>query len=265
MSIPKILHYCWFGNGEKPAIFDRCYASWQRQLPDYEIIEWNESNFDITAFPYVSQAYECGKFAFVSDYVRLAVLKEFGGVYVDTDVEVLKPLDCFLNDHAFLGYEDDSGINPGLIMGSEPFHPILDDLLVFYQNNNFIDEYGNMNTYTTVCNATNVLVAHGLKLNSRVKCEVDDVVVYPKVIFCPDELARKNGRYDECTYTVHHYSATWRNDNYNKLLKHGFFKGVVRLASLAGKGFRSILGETRWIKIRNRYLSPLYDLLRGMR
>lgn len=100
--IPKIIHYCWFGRGKMPELAERCIASWKKHLPEYQYILWNEDNFDITSVPYVKEAYEARKFAFVTDYVRLYALYHFGGVYMDTDVEVLKPLDRFLDLPAFL-------------------------------------------------------------------------------------------------------------------------------------------------------------------
>ena len=103
MSIPKKIHYCWFGRGQMPELAIKCLASWKKNLPDYEVIEWNEDNFDINSNRYVKEAYESKKYAFVTDYVRLYVLYNHGGIYMDTDVEVLKPLDVFLVNRAFTG------------------------------------------------------------------------------------------------------------------------------------------------------------------
>ena len=106
MSIPKIIHYCWFGGGPKPKLAQKCIASWKKYCPDFEILEWNEGNFDVSTAPlYVRQAYEAGRWAFVTDYVRLKALTELGGVYMDTDVEVVKPLEPFLQQEAFAGFE----------------------------------------------------------------------------------------------------------------------------------------------------------------
>ena len=105
-KIPKIIHYCWFGRGEKPEIVKRCINSWKENLKDYEIIEWNENNFDININNYVKEAYENKKYAFVSDYVRVYALYNMGGIYFDTDVEVFKSLDEFLQEDSFWGFEE---------------------------------------------------------------------------------------------------------------------------------------------------------------
>ena len=112
--IPKVVHYCWFGRGEMPELAKKCIASWKTFLPDYQIKEWNEDNFDINCNQYVKEAYESRKFAFVTDYVRLYAIYTEGGVYMDTDVEVLKTLDPFLHHHAFSGFETDGNVPTGM-------------------------------------------------------------------------------------------------------------------------------------------------------
>ena len=116
--IPKIIHYCWFGRGQMPALAEKCLASWSKYLPEYKVMVWNEDTFDIDAHPYTREAYQARKFAFITDYVRLWALKEHGGVYMDTDVEVIRPLDEFLDNPAFSGFEDETHIPTG-IMASE--------------------------------------------------------------------------------------------------------------------------------------------------
>ena len=116
--IPKIIHFCWFGNNPKTELAEKCIASWKKFLPDYELKEWNESNFDIDQHPFTREAYQAKKYAFVTDYVRLFVLKEYGGIYMDTDVEVIKNLDCFLQHNAFSGFETSEYVQTGII-GSE--------------------------------------------------------------------------------------------------------------------------------------------------
>ena len=118
--IPKIIHYCWFGGKEMPELMQKCIASWKQHLPDYELHLWNEQNFDLDRFPYAREAYDNKKYAFVSDVARLWALKEYGGIYLDTDVEVLRPLDDFLHLPAFMGYEDGKLLNPAMgIIGSK--------------------------------------------------------------------------------------------------------------------------------------------------
>src|SRR5699024_8907222 len=126
--IPKIIHYCWFGGNELSKTTKVCINSWKKKLPDYKIIEWNESNFDINSNQYVKEAYQAGRYAFVTDYVRLYVLYHYGGIYMDTDVEVLKSLDSFLKHQAFTGCENEKNSVTGII-GSEKDHEWIKTLL----------------------------------------------------------------------------------------------------------------------------------------
>ena len=118
--IPKVIHYCWFGRNPLPPLAIKCIESWKKYCPDYEIKEWNEDNFDLDLFPYTREAYDNRKFAFVTDVVRLYALYHEGGVYMDTDVEVLKPIDCFLTHHAFSGFENEKSAIPDFGTGSGP-------------------------------------------------------------------------------------------------------------------------------------------------
>ena len=128
--IPKIIHYCWFGRNPKPELAVKCIKSWKKRCPDYEIIEWNEDNFDISSCPlYVRQAYEAKKWAFVSDYVRLKVVYDEGGVYLDTDVELKKGLDALLAYDAYFGFEDGTHVNTGLGFGAVKGAPILKEMM----------------------------------------------------------------------------------------------------------------------------------------
>ena len=123
--IPKKIHYCWFGRGEKPKLARRCIASWKKFCPDYEIIEWNEDNFDINTNAYMQMCYEQKRYAFLTDYLRLLIIQEHGGVYFDTDVEVVKPLDDLLDSGAFFGFETDQYVNTGEGFGAEAGHPVV--------------------------------------------------------------------------------------------------------------------------------------------
>lgn len=263
--IPHIVHYCWFGKQEKPELIQRCIASWERLLPGYEICEWNEDNFDVGMIPYTVQAYERRKYAFVSDYARLWVLQRYGGIYLDTDVEVLKPLDAFLQHPCFFGFESDRGVAPGLIMGCTKDHPILLELMAYYQQNNFVSEDGMINTYTTVQNCTDVLLRHGLKLDASLRQTLDEITVYEKNVFCPDATARESGHYAPETVTAHHYAASWRSEAYNSRLHNPLWHAVVEVSSRTGKCAAWLLGQSRWDAVKRRYLRSLYDSLRGVK
>lgn len=155
--IPKKIHYCWFGRGQMPELAKKCIESWKKYLPDYEIKEWNEDNFDLNAYPYVREAYDNRKFAFVTDVVRLYALYTEGGIYMDTDVEVLKSLDGFLHHVAFSGFEDDHNIPSG-IMASEKGGKWAKDNLDYYVGKHFIKEDGSLDLTTNVITITNYML-----------------------------------------------------------------------------------------------------------
>ena len=172
--IPKIVHYCWFGKGEKPKLAQKCIASWKKYLSDYEFIEWSEDNFDITSIKYVEEAYICKKYAFVTDYVRLYALYNIGGIYMDTDVEVLTDYDMFLHHKAFSGFESDGNVPTGM-MAAEKGNKWIGDLLKYYNDKLFIHDDGSYNLTTNTTIITNYMVEIPRKIcyNSTINiCEV---------------------------------------------------------------------------------------------
>lgn len=207
MSIPKIIHYCWFGGNELPATAQKCIGSWKKHCPDYEIKEWNESNFDISCNTYVKQAYEAKKYAFVSDYVRLFVLYNYGGVYMDTDVEVLKPLDKFLENEAFSGFETPKSVPTG-IMACVQQHAFFKLLLSYYDGRPFIKNDGLYDLTTNVTTITEYCVQSGLNLNNTLQT-VNGVTFYPQSYFCPKDYNTGKVCITPDTYTIHHFSGSW--------------------------------------------------------
>ncbi len=207
--IPKKIHYCWFGRGKKSELILRCIESWKKFCPDYEIIEWNEDNLDINATNYTKQAYEAKKWAFVSDYARLYALYQEGGIYLDTDVEILKPLDCFLEHEAFTGFEvKDSPITA--VMGANKENSIIKMLLDYYNTANFINEDGSLNLVTNTHIITEYFIEQGVKLNGK-KQTISDMVIYPQIIFCPNNLSRVFNKPSKKSYTIHHFDQSWKN------------------------------------------------------
>ena len=182
--IPKKIHYCWFGRGDMPPLAIRCIDSWKKYLPDYEIILWNEDNFDININKYVKQAYEVKKYAFVSDFARFYILYNEGGVYMDVDVEILKPIDIFLKEEAFMGFESKVGVAPGLIVGCEKGNKIIKEIMDGYLNREFIYPDGVYNYTTIVEYTTNILLKYGLVLDDSLQ-NVNGIAIYPKTYFCP--------------------------------------------------------------------------------
>lgn len=205
--IPRVIHYCWFGRGEKSKKIQKCMRSWQNVLPDYIWQEWNEDTFDIQANAYVRQAYDAKKYAFVSDYVRLFALYRYGGIYMDTDVEVLQPLDRFLTHRAFSGFEDDGHVPTGL-MSAEPMHPVMGKLMNMYEDKNFERADGSLDLTTNTAVISRYFAERGLLLNGCYQ-EVDDVAFYPRTYFCPYDYINGANYLTAESYTIHHFAKSW--------------------------------------------------------
>lgn len=213
MSIPKKIHYCWFGRGEKPELVKKCMESWKKFCPDYKIIEWNEDNIDISANQYAKEAYEKKKYAFVADYARLYVLYNEGGIYMDTDVEVLKPLDKFLEEKAFSGFENNNKLTTGII-AAEKHNEWIGDLFHIYDDLKFLDAKGEMDLTTNVERVTKVThEKYGLEEKSCYQNLKDGTVVfYPSEYFSPKDWFTGNINVKENSYTIHHFSASWHSE-----------------------------------------------------
>lgn len=212
--IPKIIHYCWFGHGEKPALAKKCIASWRKFFPDYEIKEWNEDNFDVNIIPYTAEAYERRKYAFVSDYARFLVLYNHGGLYFDTDVEVIRPMDDIVSRGPFMGVEVPATIgglpmvNPGLGLGSLSSLGLYKEILDYYAGLHFVDADGNQIGGTVVTHTTNVLRGAGLRETNEVQC-VGGVWIYPVDYFNPFDSITGVLKKTENTRSIHWYSKSW--------------------------------------------------------
>ena len=205
----KTIHYCWFGGSPKPAVVEKCIASWRKFLPDFEIKEWNETNFDVNCCEYVKQAYEAKKYAFVSDYARFYVLEKFGGLYFDTDVEVIKPFDGLFEDEAFAAFETPQFIAPGLVLWvKEPHNPFLQKMIERYHSESFLKSDGQPDLTTICVKFTDELKKHGFEPNNKLqKCA--GFTLYPVDYFNPfNDLTGKLTK-TENTYAIHWYSKTW--------------------------------------------------------
>lgn len=213
MEIPHIIHYCWFGHNPLPPLAQKCIASWRKFLPDYEIKEWNEENFDVNAIPYTSEAYAAKKYAFVSDYARFKILYEQGGLYFDTDVEVIRPLDDIIARGPFMGCERDASgatapaVAPGLGLGVNPGLGLYKEILDFYATQHF--QKNAKGSYDTVVDyTTQILCRHGLKDIPGIQ-HVADVWIYPKEYFCPICIDTGKMTISNNTVCIHHYSGSW--------------------------------------------------------
>lgn len=205
--IPKVIHYCWFGRGAKPKLAEKCIASWRKFLPDYEIKEWNEDNYDVRKIPFIAEAYDARKYAFVSDYARFDILHEHGGVYFDTDVEIIRSLDDIIGHGAFMGLENAQTIAPGLGLAVERGHELYRAVLDFYASLHFKLPSGSLNTKPIGNHVTELYEHMGLVLGSGV-VQFKGINIYPIDYFNPK---RPNGKIvlTGNTRCIHHYSASW--------------------------------------------------------
>lgn len=212
--IPKKIHYCWFGRNPLPESALKCIASWRKFFPDYEIIEWNEDNFDVNAIPYTAQAYEAKKYAFVSDYARYKILYEHGGIYFDTDVEVIRPMDDIIASGPFMGYEINPKDNqagevaPGLGLGAEAGMPFYNRIIKEYGTLNFTNPDGTLNQKTIVKYNTELLCEYGLSAKPGIQ-KVAGMSIYPSEYFNPlDDLTGRQNITSN-TRSIHWFSKTW--------------------------------------------------------
>lgn len=230
--IPKIIHYCWFGGKPLPELATRCITSWRKILPDYRIKEWNENNFDLDLFQYTREAYDLKKYAFVTDVVRLFVLQTEGGVYMDTDVEILKPIDLFLNNCAFSGFESDHSLPTG-IMASVSNGQWISDLLKYYKNKSFFNSHGQPDLITNVVVISNMMKIKGFQLNNKYQIITNYVAFYPSEYFCPKSPANGTVFITENTVCIHHFAGSWVNP----------ISTVIRFKILISKILSSIIGQ----------------------
>ena len=205
--IPKIIHYCWFGGNPLPVQAQKCIDSWKKYCPDYTIKQWDETNFDLSYCTYVKEAVESKKWAFVTDVVRLYALFNEGGVYMDSDVEVLKPLDDILKYKAISGFQDKDYIPTG-IMASEKGHHLIKELLDQYNDIHFIKPDGSLDMTTNCVRITDTLLAKGLVLNNTLQ-EVDEFTLFPLDYFCAKDVITGKVNITSNTYTIHHFAGSW--------------------------------------------------------
>lgn len=230
--IPKVIHYCWFGRSQMPKLALKCIESWKKYCPDYQIKEWNEDNFDLDLYPYVREAYDARKFAFVTDVVRLYALYHEGGIYMDTDVEVIKPLDSLLQYQAVSGFESLTQIPTGLI-ASEKGHPLFAELLHEYDGLHFVKSDGTFDLTTNVIRITNTCLKYGFVPNNQLQT-VNGFTFLPKDFLCPIEHEGHKLVLTPNTLCIHHFAGSWLP--YSQKLKKKLIKVLGhKLTSLVVK------------------------------
>jgi len=207
-KIPKKIHYCWIGGKPIPEHNKKIMESWKKFCPDYEIIEWNESNYDFTKNRYMREAFENKQWAFAPDYARLDIIYEYGGIYLDVDVELVKPLDDLLNLKGFAGFQSEKFCAFGLGFGAVPKLPIIKELRDCYENLRFVNEDGTLNKEASPKYQTECLVKKGLILNN-INQKINDLTIYSTEYFCPKDLVSGEINLTENTYSIHHFDASW--------------------------------------------------------
>ena len=209
--IPKIIHYCWFGGNPLPDEYKKYMESWRKFCPDYEIIEWNESNYDVTKNKYMHEAYEAKKWAFVSDYARLDIIYNHGGIYLDTDVELIKSLDDLLINEAYMGMESKYYVATGLGFGAIKGHKVVKELRDYYDDMSFFNPDGSYNLTPCPIYQTQCLMKKGL-VQKNEKQLIRGVTIYPSEYFSPISPTGFKQKLTPNTYSIHHYSASWKDD-----------------------------------------------------
>ena len=216
--IPKIIHYCWFGGNPLPELAEKCIASWKKHCPDYELMLWNEANFDVNTVPFTAQVAKAKKWGFIVDYIRAYVVFHYGGIYLDTDVELLKPFGItMLKNKCFSGFEGNN-IAPGLVFAGEKGCVIAKELMGFYSSYNFIKENGELNLTVSPKIFSNILLKYGLKQNNSYQ-ELGVITVYPTEFFCPKDFHTGTVSITDNTYSIHHYDASWVPEDKRKWIQ----------------------------------------------
>ncbi len=206
--IPKVIHYCWFGENPIPDQYKKWMESWKKFCPDYKIVEWNESNYDINKNKYMRQAYKSKKWGFVPDFARLDIIYHYGGIYLDTDVELVQSLDDLLYQKGFAGFESDNYVALGLGFGAMKGLPIIKEMLEYYNNIDFVKQDGTLNLIASPVWQTKLLVKKGLKLNGEYQV-VDDLTIFPEKMLSGKNVGTRRVRLMPYTRSIHHYEGSW--------------------------------------------------------
>ena len=237
-NIPKKIHFCWFGNNPKGDLIEKCIQSWRKKCPDYEIIEWNEKNFDISINEYCKEAYENKCWAFVADFARLWIIYNYGGIYLDTDVELLKNLDDFLEFDSFFCYENETYINTGLGFGATKNNNVVKIMLDEYQDIHFVNNGELDKTPCPVRNTNSIKKYMDIDIKDKQMTIKNNNVILCKDFFCPLDYDSKKLNITDNTYGIHWYNESWLSSSKKKRKKFLVF-------------LRNILGKKIYDKIKN--------------
>ncbi len=243
MSIPKVIHYCWFGKGKMPKLAKKCIKSWQKFCPDYKIVCWNEGNFDINQNRYAKEAYEAGKWAFVSDYVRLKVLYDEGGIYLDTDVEIIKPIDKLVEKGGYMGFDDNGIISTGLGFACEKGNELVGAILKDYDDIPFLRDDGTYDLLPCPDRNTQTMVKLGLDINNREQVFMG-IQMLPEDYLCPMKYYTGKKVITKNTYSIHHFCASWTSKTSKRTT---FVKRIIGV-KLYEKLYGKLLHRCKWFE-----------------
>lgn len=259
MAIPKVIHYCWFGRNPKPKLAEKCIKSWKKYCPDYEIIEWNEDNFDFSKSVYCKEAYEAEKWAFVTDYARLTILYEHGGIYFDTDVELLKNIDNLLDNQCFMGIEQSERcvqVATGLGLGAEKHFPLIREMLDDYEGAKFYKEDGSYDITTCTVRNARILKRHGY-VEQDCNQLIAGAMIYASEYFSPMHMESGIIRKTKNTYSIHHYGLSWTSEEHQKERRKKMKKlrrnnRLYNLKVLPNNLCLKLLGEERYNSFKQK-------------
>lgn len=251
--IPKVIHYCWFGRGEMPKLMQKCIKSWSKYCPGWKVVLWNEDNFDVNSTIWTKEAYQARKFAFVTDYVRLKVLYEQGGVYMDADVELTQSIDRFLEHEAFSGFESKTTAPTGII-AAQAGQKVIKRWLDYYTDRPYLID-GEPNMDPNVSFMTADLKSNGLIMNDSLQ-NIDGMVIYPQTYFCPLSVIEAEKKITGDTHAIHHFTSTWRTEKARKDFarvrrqKTKWYRALVWLRYLPNRVVRKLFGNDAIDKLK---------------
>ena len=243
MSIPKVIHYCWFGRGKMPNLAEKCIESWKKYCPEYKIVCWNEDNFDVSQNKYAKEAYDAGKWAFVSDYVRLKVLYDEGGIYFDTDVELLKPIDKLIEETGYMGFDDSDKISTGLGFACEKENELVGELLKDYDDIPFILPDGSYDLTPCPDRNTKTMIKLGMDIKNKNQVFMG-IRMLPEDFLCPMKYYTGRKKITKNTYSIHHFCASWTSATAKRTV---FVKRIVGV-KLYDKLYGKFLHKFKWLE-----------------
>ena len=218
--ISKKIHYCWFGNNPKSEMEKKCIASWEKYCPDYQIIEWNEDNYDVNSSKYMQEVYSSKKWGYSADYARLDIVYKEGGIYLDTDVEIYRNFDDMLADEAFFNFACAYEVNAGSGFGAIAGNNILMELRDFYTDKHFINKDGTLNLQSCAFYQNPVLENYGFNLAENKYQVINNIVLYPSEVMNPGGRSNIIKNITDKTHSYHHAEGTHRNEREREMFKN---------------------------------------------